>query len=99
ANLLAILRRRELVRTGAQLADELGLRHVEASERMRIEGIYRKSIELASGRFALITQEKSFMLVPWRPVLERSRGLEVSGVARGETISWSIGRGRSGPSR
>lgn len=99
ANLLAILRRRELARTGAQLADELGLPHVEAPERTRFEGVYRKPIDLASGRFALITQEKSFMLVPWRPVLERARGLEVSGVARGETISWSIGRGRSGPSR
>ncbi len=99
ANLLAILQRRELVRAGAQLADDLGLRHVEAPPRARIEGVYRRYVDLASGRFALITQEKSFMLVPWRAVLERSRGLEVSGVARGDTISWTIGRARSGPAR
>jgi Protein of unknown function (DUF3363) len=64
----------------------------------RIEGVYRRSIELASGRFAVIEKSREFTLVPWRPVLERSLGRQVSGIAREETISWMLGRQRSGPS-
>nr|WP_295742457.1 relaxase/mobilization nuclease RlxS [uncultured Acidocella sp.] len=98
ANLLGILRRRELARAGGQLSRELGLDYAEAQSGERIEGIYRRSIELASGRFAVIEKSREFTLVPWRPVLERSLGKQVSGIARGETISWTLGRQRSGPS-
>lgn len=61
-------------------------------------GIYRRSVELASGRFAVIEKSREFTLVPWRPVLERSLGKQVAGIARGETISWALGRQRGGPS-
>lgn len=61
-----------------------------------IEGIYRRPIDLASGCFAVIEKSREFALVPWRPVLERSLGKQVSGIARGETISWTIGRGAAG---
>lgn len=99
ANLLAVLRRRELARVGAQLSEELGLRYMETPSGRRIEGVYRRPINLVSGRFAVIEgQGKEFSLVPWRPVLDRSLGKEVSGIARGEGISWAIGRSR-GPSR
>ena len=95
ANLLAILRRRELARVGAQLSEELGLRYVEIPPGQRIEGTYRRPINLVSGRFAVIEgQIKEFSLVPWRPVLDRSLGKEVSGIARGDGISWTIGRSR-----
>lgn len=49
---------------------------------------------LASGRFALIENAREFTLVPWRPVLERELGREVTGVMRGRTVSWSLGRRR-----
>jgi len=32
--------------------------------------------------------------VPWRPVLERSRDKQVSGVLRGQSISWTLTRQR-----
>lgn len=95
ANLLSVLRRRELARIGAQLSEELELRFVETLQGRRVAGIYRRSIDLVSGRFALIeTPSKEFSLAPWRPVLERNLGREVSGVMRGESISWSIARTR-----
>jgi len=97
ANLLGLLRRRELTRVAAQLSEELGLPYTEPKTGARIEGIYRRRIDLASGRFALIETSREFTLVPWRPVLERSLVKRVSGVARGDTISWSFGRKRSGP--
>lgn len=98
ANLLNTLRQREINRVGGQLSKELGLAYAEASPGQRIEGIYRRRVDLASGRFALIEKSRQFTLVPWRPVLERSLGKTVAGIPRGDTISWTIGRKRSGPS-
>ncbi len=88
---------RELVRVGAQFSDELELGYVETAKGDRVEGIYRRSIDLASGRFAVIEKSREFILVPWRPVLERNLGQPVSGLARGDTISWTLGRRRGGP--
>jgi hypothetical protein len=97
-DMLATLQRRELLRVAGQLSDELNLRFAETPSGGRVEGIYRRSVALASGRFALVEKSHEFTLVPWRPVLDRYAGKPVSGIMRGDAISWSIGRGRSGPS-
>jgi type IV secretory pathway VirD2 relaxase len=97
ANLLAVLRRREMTRIAGQLSDELGLPYAEAKPGERIEGIYRRPVELASGRYALIEKSREFTLVPWRPVLDRHLEKQVSGIMRGDAINWTIGRQR-GPS-
>jgi type IV secretory pathway VirD2 relaxase len=94
ANMLGLLRRRELTRVATQLSDELGLHYAEARAGERIEGVYRRHLDLASGRFAVIAKSREFTLVPWRPVLERNLGKSVSGIAREEGISWRIGRQR-----
>jgi len=98
ANMLGILRRRELARVAGQLSGDLGLSYVETKSGEKIEGVYRRHVDLASGRFAVIEKAREFTLVPWRHVLERHLGKQVSGIVRGDTISWSIGRQRSGPS-
>lgn len=98
ANLLATLRQRELARVAGQLSDELGLGYAEAKPGQRIEGIYRRPVDLASGRYALIEKAREFTLVPWRPVLERHLDRQMSGVMKGDAINWTIGRGRGGPS-
>jgi hypothetical protein len=97
ANLLRTLRSRELARAGAQLSDELGLAFTETRPGNRVDGVYRKPIDLISGRFAVVTRGRDFTLVPWRDVLDRSLGKSVSGIAREEGISWTIGRQRKGP--
>jgi hypothetical protein len=43
------LRRRELSRVAGQLSDELCLDYADVRRGERIEGVYRRSIELASG--------------------------------------------------
>jgi type IV secretory pathway VirD2 relaxase len=93
-NMLAILQRRELTRVGGQLSKELGLPYVEAGMGERIEGTLRKTVELASGKFAVIEKNREFSLVPWRPVLDRHIGKQVCGIMRGDGISWTIGRQR-----
>ena len=98
SDMIATLRRRELLRVASQLADELELPFREPHEGSRIEGVYRRSVELVSGRFALIERSREFTLVPWRPVLDRQLGKRVSGITRGNGITWAFGRQRSGPS-
>ena len=79
---------------GERLATETGKTHREISPGQTVEGVYRCPLDLASGRFAMIETERAFALVPWRDVLERNRGKEVSGVMRGRTVSWTLNRHR-----
>jgi hypothetical protein len=93
-NLLATLQRRELARAGARLAQETGLDYVEAVKGKELRGAYRRSIVLASGRFAVIEHAQEFTLVPWRPALERARGQSISGTLGDQGLSFSIGKRR-----
>lgn len=95
ANLLATLRQRELRRVAGQLSEELGLPFVEVKRDQPVEGIYRRPVQVGDGKYALIEKSRDFTLVPWRPVLEKAIGKQVSGIMR-ETggISWTIGRER-----
>jgi type IV secretory pathway VirD2 relaxase len=95
--LLAILQRRELLRVAGELSEESGLTFVETAQGARIEGVLRRSVDLVSGRFAVVEKSREFTLVPWRLVLERQIGKPVSGIMRGDGVNWSIGRGRQGP--
>ena len=97
-DLLTVLRRRELARVAAQLSGQLGLDYAESRHGERVEGVYRRRLDLASGRFALIEKSREFTLVPWRPVLERNVGKPVEGIVRGDSVSWTLGRRRGGPS-
>lgn len=97
-NLLETLRDRELDLAGRRIARETGLQYRPAQKQDRVEGVYRRPVRLASGKYALIAKPREFTLVPWRPVLERNRGKQVSGVLRGRTVSWTL-TGTRGPSR
>ncbi|AQQ05401.1 hypothetical protein B0E33_18995 [Roseibium algicola] len=93
-NLLQFLRQRELSAVGAKLSNETGLTFVETPDGERAEGVYKRSVKLASGRFAILEKSKEFNLVPWRPVLERQRGKLVSGRLRGASMSFDFSRKR-----
>lgn len=94
---IAALRRRELLRLGAELGRELGKPFAETDKGSAISGIYRRRVDGLGGRYALVEKSKEFTLVPWRPVLGRHVGKNVSGIMRDGPISWTFGRGRSGP--
>jgi type IV secretory pathway VirD2 relaxase len=91
---VAVLQRRELMRIAADIARDTGLQFAEPAEGTRVEGVLRRRLDLASGRFALVENARDFSLVPWRPVLERMLGRHISGVTRGGSISWTLGRER-----
>ncbi|WP_157220455.1 relaxase/mobilization nuclease RlxS [Flavisphingomonas formosensis] len=97
AGAIMVLQRRELLSAGDQIASEIGKPFAETKAGDRIEGKLTRSVDLASGRFAVIERARDFTLVPWRPVLERQMGKTASGIMRADGVSWTFGRGRSGP--
>ena len=93
-NLLTELRRRELSAAADRLSKELGKPFAEPVDGERIEGVYRRPLRLASGKFAVIEKSKEFTLLPWRAALERQRGKVVGGIVRGSTVSFDFAKQR-----
>jgi len=93
-NLLATLRGRELAKAGQDIAAETGLAHRPVADGQRVSGIYRRSVMLASGRYAMLDDGMGFSLVPWKPVIEQRLGQQLAATVRGSDVSWDIGRQR-----
>ncbi|CAL4869369.1 hypothetical protein MMA231_03661 (plasmid) [Asticcacaulis sp. MM231] len=93
-DMLGKLETRDLFKAAARLTKESGLSYRAAQVGERIEGQLRQSVNLPSGKFAMVEKGKQFTLVPWRPVLEDHIGKTVSGMNRDGGINWTIGRGR-----
>jgi len=93
-NLLSILRDRELAEAGKVIQHQTGLIHRPPRDGERVNGIYRRSVQLASGRFAMLDDGMGFSLVPWRPVVEQRLGQHVSAIVRGTSVTWELGRQR-----
>ncbi|WP_319757271.1 relaxase/mobilization nuclease and DUF3363 domain-containing protein [Pseudomonas aeruginosa] len=96
-NLLATLRGRELTAAARDISEQTGMQYRPTAEGQRVSGIYRRSVQLASGRYALVDDSIGFSLVPWKPVIEQKLGQSVSAVIQGNSASWQLGRQR-GPS-
>jgi hypothetical protein len=93
-DLIDTLRRRELEAAAACMSESAGLAYHPSTEGEPVAGTYRRRLDLASGRFAMINEGLGFTLVPWAPSLERYLGREVSGIARDNRIEWSFRRMR-----
>jgi type IV secretory pathway VirD2 relaxase len=86
------LTRREIYAAAGQLSKELGLNFTEAQVGARVEGTFRQTVNLASGKYALVENAKEFTLVPWKPALEDHIGKTVSGIYREGNTDWNIAR-------
>lgn len=93
-NLLHTLRERELVAVGGALQERTGQTYRPLGENGRASGIYRCSIQLVSGRFAVLDDGMGFTLVAWRPAVEVRLGQHVSAVAQGKSVTWHFDRRR-----
>jgi len=93
-DLLSTLRDREVAQVGRDLAAGAGLEHRSMKDGNSVRGVYRRSVMLASGRFAMLDDGVGISLVPWKPVLEQRLGQTVSGVMRGSSVSWDLSRQR-----
>ena len=89
-NLLATLRSRNVAHAAKDLAAETGLEHRPMADGQRVAGIYRRSIMLASGRYAMLDDGMGFRLVPWSPVIEQRLGMPISAQVHDGRVSWQI---------
>ncbi len=93
-NLLATLRERDLTAAGKALEAQTGHRYHPVHNGSQVSGIYRQRIQLASGPFAILDDGMHFSLVPWRQVVERRLGQQVSAIAHDQSVTWQLGRRR-----
>ncbi|MBO9355933.1 DUF3363 domain-containing protein [Bordetella petrii] len=92
--LLRTLRARELAAAAQTLAAETGLEYRPLGENGQASGVYRRSVMLASGRFAMLDDGMGFTLVPWRPVVELRLGQSMSATVQAGRVTWEFGRER-----
>ena len=93
--MLEQLRQREIRQTTQILSSKLGLTHEQPVDGERIEGTFSRSVNLASGKYAMIQKSKEFTLVPWRPEMEQFIGRSLSGTASSQGINWDWNMKRS----
>lgn len=55
-------------------------------------GIYRRSVMLASGRYAMLDDGMGFSLVPWKPRIGQRLGQRLAATVHGSNVLWDIGR-------
>lgn len=77
-NLLATLRYRELAVVGQRLQQETGKTWLQVRDGEAASGVYRQSVKLVSGRFAVLGYGVEFCLVPRLLVIGLRLGKQLS---------------------
>ncbi|WP_298330597.1 DUF3363 domain-containing protein, partial [Asticcacaulis sp.] len=86
---------RELKAEGQRLSQALGKTYVQMRPWVEYSGTLKDKVTLNGGQYAVVERAKDFALVPWRDVLERQRGKEITGLMHeSRSIEWSFGRDR-----
>jgi type IV secretory pathway VirD2 relaxase len=93
-DLLSTLEAREVARAGAELATTKPMPFRTAGDGETVSGTFTGTIQLTSGKFAIVEKSHEFTLVPWRPLIDRQLGREVEGIVQGGSVSWQLGRQR-----
>ena len=91
-DLLPTLEAREVARAGAELAATKPMPFRAAGDGETVSGTFTGTVQLSSGKFAIVEKSHEFTLVPWRPVIDRQLGREVTGIVQGGSVSWQMGR-------
>lgn len=91
-NLLETLRARELESVIHQIEAQTGRAHRPVREGQPVSGTYSQTLNLVSGRFAMLDDATGFSLVPWRPVLEERLGKSITASVHGDFVSFDFAR-------
>jgi len=86
--------RRKVARAGSEMAEGKALPFRAAKDGESVSGRFTGTVQLTSGKFAIVEKSRKFTFVPWRPVIDRQIGREVMGVVQGGSVSWQLGRQR-----
>lgn len=92
-DLLTTLREQELANAAQDIEAATGHPYRPATEGQRVSGIYRRSVQLFSGRYAVLDDGVGFSMVPWRPSLDRHLGHPLVVTSRGNSVSFEVVRG------
>jgi len=84
--------KRELNKIAAGISDQTGKQYLAMKDKGEVSGTYIRKLNLRSGRYAVLEKSKGFILVPWRPVMDRAKGKSISGMISRGKINWEIGR-------
>lgn len=84
------LRDMDLSSASKAVSEAYGKPYMPLGDTRQVEGVFQDTIERPSGKFAVIERSRDFTLVPWRPVMERSRGRSISGRVSAGGISWDV---------
>ncbi len=94
--LIDTLRQRELDQVTASLCGTSGRPVAIPQDGEHVSGVYRRRLDLASGRFAVLDDGMGFQLVPWSPRIEHHIGESITGQMRSRTaVTWDLGRSKS----
>ncbi|AXO68541.1 hypothetical protein AGRHK599_LOCUS4946 [Rhizobium rhizogenes] len=89
-SLLATLREREVASVGAEIATSKALPFRAATDGHSVSGKFTGTVQLASSKFVIVEKVREFILVPWRPVIDRQLGREV----KGGSVPWQLWRSK-----
>lgn len=93
-NLIVTLQEREVARAGDDFAAKKALPFHAVADGETVTGKFTGTVQLASGKFAIVEKSHEFTLVPWRPAIGRQLDREVSGIVQGGSVTWQLGRRR-----
>lgn len=94
-NLLGKLRERDIRQAGILLSKQLDLAFRDTGDSEQISGLYRQTVDLVSGRFAIIEKAREFSLVPWGRFNEKAKAKqEPTGIAREAGVRVEFGPSR-----
>jgi type IV secretory pathway VirD2 relaxase len=93
------LRQAETQRLAEDLSRRLNASYLPVEPGRQIAGVYERSITTPTGKLAVIRQQDTFSLAPWRPGLESFKGRAVTGMIGPTRVTWSLDRGRALPGR
>jgi hypothetical protein len=94
-----LLRQREIARLVQRLSRQLNAMHVPQMLGDRVSGVYDHAIATPTGKVAVIRNQDTFSLAPWKPALEPMRGQSVTGLVQQHRVTWALERGRTLPRR
>ncbi|MBE7417395.1 MAG: relaxase/mobilization nuclease and DUF3363 domain-containing protein [Ideonella sp.] len=93
-NLLKVLRDRDLDSAARSLCAQTGRAYRPVKDGERVSGVYRRDVQLNSGRFAMLEDGLGFSLVPWNSALEQRVGRTVTAIVRDAKVAWDFDQHR-----
>jgi hypothetical protein len=94
SDMMRRLRQSETQRLAEDLSRRLNASYLPVESGRQIAGVYERSITTPTGKLAVIRQQDTFTLAPWRAGLEPYKGRAVTGMIGPTRVTWALDRGQ-----